>query len=340
MFSELIALVGFAVRLLLLTIAAVVVISTLVRMITATRIERRILVVPYRAAIERVTDPLRRAAWPLHAYKNNLKAARNVEKARRTSGRPKLWVLDFEGDTAASGVDTLKDEITAVLNAASKDDEVMVRISSSGGTVVGYGLGASHLDRVRRAGLRLTAGVDRAAASGGYLMAAVADEIIAAPFAVIGSIGVVATIPNAKKLLDKQGVEILEFTAGEHKRTVTPYSEVTEERRAKVMEQLADIHVMFKAYVSERRPTLNIDAVATGEYWFGTRALDLGLVDQIMTSDQWLIEKTASHEVYLVRTMRPGAKMIKAMDKLRVFALEKVLGRTMPHAEPHDIARI
>lgn len=340
MISHLLELAGFAVRLLLLTIAVLIVIATIARLIAATRFERRILVVPYRAAIERVTDPLRRAAWPAALYKTDAKARQNVEKARRTSGRPKLWVLDFEGDTAASGVDTLKDEITAVLHAASKEDEVMVRISSSGGTVVGYGLGASHLDRIRRAGLRLTAGVDRAAASGGYLMAAVADEIIAAPFSVIGSIGVVATIPNAKKLLDKHGVEVLEFTAGEYKRTITPFSEVTEERRAKVIEQLADIHVMFKAYVAERRPTLDIDAVATGEYWFGSRALELGLVDRILTSDQWLIEKTTSHEVYLVRTVRPGTGMMKAMDKLRVLATSKIFGRDLPSAEPHDIARI
>src|SRR5699024_7693626 len=148
---------------------------------------------------------------------------------------------------------------------------VLVRLNSTGGSVIGYGLAAAHLDRIRDKGLRLTIAVDEAAASGGYLMAAVADEILTAPFAVIGSIGVIATIPNAKKLLEDKGIKILEFTAGEFKRTVTPFSDVTPEREQKLLEQLADIHVLFKDFVSVRRPTLSIDDVATGEYWYGAR---------------------------------------------------------------------
>ena len=182
--------------------------------------------------------------------------------------------------------------------------------------MVGYGLAATHLDRIRRANLRLTAAVDEAAASGGYLMASVANEIIAAPFSVVGSIGVIATIPNAHKLLEEKGIEILEFTAGEHKRTVTPFSEVTEERRRKLLEQLSDIHILFKDFVSVRRPNLSIDEVATGEYWFGTRALELGLIDRLMTSDEWMLEKMETHDVYLIRTLTPGAKLLTHADRL------------------------
>lgn len=314
--QALIEFASFALKLLLLTIAVILVISLIVRLIATARGGRRTLVIPYRNAVARASDPLRRAAWRPAQFKAHAKKRRAEQKAAANKPKPRVWVLEFDGDPRASNVPTLKDEITAVLNVAQDDDEVMIRVNSSGGTVVGYGLAATHLDRIRRANLRLTAAVDEAAASGGYLMASVANEIIAAPFSVVGSIGVIATIPNAHKLLEEKGIEILEFTAGEHKRTVTPFSEVTEERRRKLLEQLSDIHILFKDFVSVRRPNLSIDEVATGEYWFGTRALELGLIDRLMTSDEWMLEKMETHDVYLIRTLTPGAKLLTHADRL------------------------
>lgn len=307
---------SFALKMVLLTVLAFLVIGSIARAVAAARAGRRTLVIKYRSAVERATAPLRHASWNSTKLKAFAKARKAQRKLAAKSTLPRVWVLEFDGDTRASDVPTLKDEITAILNVAQPDDEVMIRVNSAGGTVVGYGLAATHLDRIRRAKLRLTAAVDETAASGGYLMAAVADEIICAPFAVVGSIGVIATIPNAHKLLEEKGIEVLEFTAGEFKRTITPFSEVTEERRRKLLEQLSDIHLLFKDFVSVRRPTMPIDEVATGEYWFGTRALELGLVDRIMTSDEWLLDKLTTHEVFLIRTVKPGANLMQHVDRL------------------------
>lgn len=283
----------------------------------------RTLALNYRHAVDNKANVLRRASLPAAIWKVLKKKQRTSYKALTKEKRPNVWVLEFNGDVAASGVGILKDEVTAVLQAAQPEDEVLVRVNSSGGTVIGYGLAAVHLDRVRRAGHRLTVAVDQVAASGGYLMAAPANEILAAPFAVLGSIGVIATVPNARKLLEDKGIEVLEFTAGEHKRTVTPFSEVTEERRQKLLEQLADIHLLFKDFVSVRRPEMNIEEIATGEYWHGTQAHKLGLVDQLTTSDEWLLERLKTHEVFLVRTTIPGQRVGAQMERL----FRSVVGR-------------
>lgn len=277
---------------------------------------RRTLALNYRHAVDQKANALRRAALPGAAWKVQKKTQRAYYKSLTKNQPPSIWVLEFDGDVAASGVGTLKDEVTAVLQAAQPNDEVLVRVNSSGGTVIGYGLAAVHLDRIRRAGHRLTVAVDQVAASGGYLMAAPANEIIAAPFAVLGSIGVIAMVPNARRLLQDKGVEVLEFTAGVHKRTVTPFSEVTEERSQKLLEQLADIHLLFKDFVSVRRPEMNIEEIATGEYWHGTQAHKLGLVDQLITSDEWLLGRLKTHEIYLIRTTIPGQRITSHMERL------------------------
>jgi serine protease SohB len=187
-----------------------------------------------------------------------------------------------------------------VLSLATGDDEVVVRLQNPGGLVNDQGLAASQLLRIRRRGVRLTVCVDTVAASGGYMMAAVADRIVAAPFAVIGSIGVVAQIPNFYRLLDRLGIDVEQFTGGEYKRTVTPFGQNTDADRAKLTEQIHETHDLFKDFVGQQRPQVDLATVATGEYWYGTRALELNLVDELATSDEYLLAARERAEVYEV----------------------------------------
>lgn len=220
--------------------------------------------------------------------KKKAAAEKNTEKKR-------VFVLDFKGDIKASAVDTFRDEVTTVLQVAKDGDEVMVRVESPGGMVHGYGLAAAQLIRLRDGKIPLTICVDKVAASGGYMMACTADKIVAAPFAIIGSVGVVAQVPNLHRFLKKHDVEYKEYTAGEFKRTVSIFGEITSKGEEKFKEQLEATHVLFKSFVQKYRPQLNVDKIATGEYWYGEQALGLGLVDEIQTSDQWLLDRLDSH---------------------------------------------
>ncbi|MGR5235756.1 protease SohB [Vibrio alfacsensis] len=202
---------------------------------------------------------------------------------------PHLFVLDFNGSIDAKEVASLREEITAVLAVAREGDEVLLRLESGGGMVHGYGLASSQLDRIKAAGLPLTISVDKVAASGGYMMACVADKIVSAPFAIVGSIGVIAQIPNFNKLLKKHDIEYEQLTAGEYKRTLTMFGENTDKAREKFKQELEETHVLFKDFIRERRPSLELEKVATGEHWFGTQAKELGLVDEISTSDDIVV---------------------------------------------------
>lgn len=214
--------------------------------------------------------------------------------------KPRVFVLNFLGDMEASSVHCLREEITAVLSVAEQDaqDEVILRLESPGGLVHSYGHAASQLQRIRDAGLPLTAVVDEVAASGGYMMACVADKIVAAPFAVIGSIGVVAEMPNFNRLLKRFDIDYEQHTAGQFKRTLTMFGENSDEGRRKFQEELEDTHKLFKAYVGEHRSQVDLEKVATGEHWYGSQALELGLVDELKTSDALLQELYPSHDVY------------------------------------------
>lgn len=223
------------------------------------------------------------------------------EKDKRKEERPRTWVLRFEGDVQASAVRSLREEITAVLQIASDKDEVIIRLDSPGGLVHAYGLAASQLVRIRERGLPLTVVIDKVAASGGYLMASVANRILSAPFAVVGSIGVVAQIPNINRLLKKHDIDVELHTAGEFKRTLTVLGENTDEGRAKFREELEQVHVLFKNFVTQYRPELDISKVATGEHWHGSDAIALGLVDGLSTSDDLLMEKAKTADLYEVR---------------------------------------
>lgn len=205
--------------------------------------------------------------------------------------RSHLFVLSFKGDLQASETESLREEISAIISIAKPDDRVLIKLESPGGLVHSYGLAASQISRLKDANIHTTIAVDKVAASGGYMMACVADKIISAPFAVIGSIGVVAQMPNINKLLKKNHIDIELHTAGEFKRTLTMMGENTDEGRAKYKEELEETHILFKDFISEYRTDLDIDKVATGEHWYGKQALDLGLVDEIQTSDDYILQQ-------------------------------------------------
>lgn len=214
--------------------------------------------------------------------------------------KPCLFVLDFNGDIKASQVEQLREEINAVLLIATPADEILIRLESPGGAVNGYGLAASQLKRIRDKNIPLTVCIDKVAASGGYLMACVANKIIAAPFSIIGSIGVVAQIPNFHRLLKKNDIDLELLTAGEYKRTLTMFAENTQDARQKFQEDIDVIHSQFKDYVLQNRPQMDIQKISTGEHWLAVNALDLKLIDELQTSDSYLEDKMLSYDSYQV----------------------------------------
>ena len=234
--------------------------------------------------------------------KKATKARKKEEKEEGKSGvkRPRSFIIDFKGDLKASGVPSLRQEVNAILDVASDEDEVIVRLENHGGVVHEHGLAASQLVRVRDRDIPLIVCVDKVAASGGYLMACVASRVYAAPFAILGSIGVLAQLPNFNRMLDSHGVDFEQITAGKHKRTVTMFGKNTDEDRAKLKEELEEVHALFKDAVIRYRPALDVDKVATGEHWYGPRALELGLADEILTSDELLKGRAVERDLYQV----------------------------------------
>lgn len=226
--------------------------------------------------------------------------AKNKSKNKTPSAQ--VFVLDFDGDMKASAVKHLREEISTLISTANKGDEVVIRLESPGGIVHGYGLAAAQLVRLRDAGLKLTVCVDKVAASGGYMMACVADKIVAAPFAVVGSIGVVSQLPNFHKWLKNHDVDYEQFTAGDYKRTVTVFGENDDEDRAKYQQELEQTHELFKHFVNRYRSMLDLDKVATGEHWYGEDALHLNLVDSLQTSDSYILELMEDYEVYALHS--------------------------------------
>ena len=224
-----------------------------------------------------------------------------VKELKGGAQKRRVYVVNFHGDIRASAVASLREEITAILTVATEDDEVFIRLESGGGVVHGYGLGASQLMRIRDKNIPLTVSVDKVAASGGYMMACVGNRIMAAPFAIIGSIGVIAQVPNFNKVLKKHDIEYDQFTAGEFKRTVTMFGENTDEAKAKFREEIEDIHALFKDFIVQHRPDVDIVKVSTGESWPGTRALEKNLVDELKTSDDYLLESSKDADIYEVK---------------------------------------
>lgn len=236
------------------------------------------------------------------------KSAKDAEKKRKkeekkaddTTDKSRLFVIEFEGDVHASAVETLREEITAILMSAKSGDEVLVKLYSPGGVVDAYGLAAAQLGRLKQKNIPLTVAVDQVAASGGYMMACVADKIVAAPFSVIGSIGVVAEVPNIHRLLKKNDIDVDIMTSGQYKRTVTFLGENTPEGKEKFQEELHQVHDLFKRFVLKHRPQLAIEVVATGETWYGEQALEKQLIDAIGTSDDVILDALEDKQVVKV----------------------------------------
>lgn len=257
------------------------------------------------------------------AEKKRLKAGLGSEEPQKS----RLFVLNFNGDIQASQVNNLRKEIDAVLMLAnSNKDQVLLKLESPGGVVHGYGLAASQLQRLKAKQLPLTVCVDKVAASGGYMMACVADKIISAPFAIIGSVGVVAQIPNIHRLLKKHDIDVDVMTAGEYKRTVTLVGENTEKGKQKFQQELEETHMLFKQFVSRHRPQLNIEQVATGEHWFGQQALELNLVDEILTSDDLILNAIKEKDVIEVK-YRQKKKLSQRVGEQVEGSVERMLSK-------------
>ncbi|MCZ6616632.1 MAG: protease SohB [Gammaproteobacteria bacterium] len=281
---------------------------------------------------EVVLDPASFKKVRKQEAKTKKQEGKAVAKSRKTESeteqKRRVFVIDFEGDVHASKVDHLRTEITAMLTLAQPTDEAVVRIESPGGEVHGYGLAASQLARIKEHGIPLVVTVDKIAASGGYLMAAVADRVLAAPFAIVGSIGVIAQIPNVHRLLKKHDVDVEVLSAGRYKRTLTLLGENTEEGRKKFVEELEDIHALFQEFVSANRPALDISRVATGEAWYGQRAIDLQLVDEISTSDEYLSKACDDADVFEIRWVENKKPFDRVMARMET-GIKDIFHRVM-----------
>ncbi|KKO44016.1 peptidase S49 [Arsukibacterium ikkense] len=267
------------------------------------------------------TTALQQSLLDKKGFKQWQKGLQKGQK-QQAHAQPCLFVVEFNGSMDARETESLREEVSALLAIAKPEDEVLLRLESGGGVVHGYGLAASQLDRIRARGISLTVAVDKVAASGGYMMACIGNKILAAPFAILGSIGVIAQLPNFHKLLQKNHVDFEQFTAGEFKRTVTLFGENTDKGRQKFQQELEETHGLFKTFVQQHRPQLDMARVATGEHWFGYQALDLQLVDQIQTSDDYLLDKMTSHRLFAVKyQLKKGLAEKVGMGSANVLSL-------------------
>ena len=303
MIDALIQLGLFFIQTFTLVIAVLLLIAGIMAIVTKGKLKEktRIKVRKLNKYYSELRDKLNEAMLS----KDELKAAEKTLKKQKKSVKKKgkkettrVFVISFNGDMKASAVTGLREEITAILTVAKPTDEVVVKLESAGGLAHSYGLAASELQRIKDKEIKLTIAVDKVAASGGYMMACVADQLLAAPFAIIGSIGVVAQLPNFNKLLKKHDVDYEMITAGEYKRTLTVFGENTPQGKKKVQEEVDEIHGLFKDFIKEHRPNIDLKKVATGEHWFAKRALDYDLVDKLITSDDYLLQASQESALY------------------------------------------
>ena len=309
--------------------AATIVIAIIfvISVITSSGIKQRkgskrgiLTVTPLNDHIKDMREALRRSVLEKDELKQTHKEEKKLAKAELKEKNKKLkqsksgvagkdtaaertkrvYVLHFTGDIAAEAVASLREEITAVLSMAKQSDEVLLKLESPGGMVHAYGLASSQLLRIKNAAIPLTICVDKVAASGGYMMACLADKLVAAPFAIIGSIGVLVQLPNFHRILKKNEVDYEIITAGEFKRTLTQFGEITQKAREKVQEDVDTMHDLFKRWVKEHRPSVDIDAIATGETWVGIQAKERFMVDELRTSDECIVTACDSADVFEV----------------------------------------
>ena len=258
-------------------------------------------------------------------FKLEAKSLKKQQKLEEKIEKTNIFVAEFIGNIRADAIHSLREIITAILLLAKPRDEVVIILESPGGMVPHYGLAASELARIKAAGLLLTVVIDKVAASGGYLMAVVADRIIAAPFAIVGSIGVVYQLPNFHDWLKSHDIDYELLTAGEYKRTLTMFGKNTKQGREKVLADLDITHTLFKDFIHTYRSQIDLDKVATGEYWYASQALKLNMVDDLMTSDDYLLSASKRANIFKL-SMTPkktlGERIIStfalALDTLKL----------------------
>tara|TARA_Y100001958_G_scaffold140529_1_gene115235 strand:+ start:55 stop:1059 length:1005 start_codon:yes stop_codon:yes gene_type:complete len=311
MFIDLISNYGlFLLKTITIVISIIVVISVIVNSKKSTT-TGSLEVQSINKDLDSLEEGIKKSILSKKEYK---KFAKSKKKNSKKSNN-KLFVIDFKGNIKASEIISLRREISGILLSYNKGDEVLLRLENSGGTVHEHGLAASQLKRIRDKNIPLTICVDKVAASGGYMMACVANKIVASPFAIIGSIGVIAQVPNFNRLLKNKGVDFEQQTAGDYKRTVTMFGKNTDKDRKKLKEQLEDIHILFKDFIKKNRKNLDVDKVSTGEYWYGKDALDLKLIDKILTSDEYIISLKDSFQIIQIK-YKPAKSISDKLSKL------------------------
>ena len=312
MLIELISEYGlFLLKVITIVVSLIILIGVILNS-KKTTVEGNLIVKNLNEDLDSLEEIIKKKTLSKKEFKIFIKSKKNKNKSIKN----KLFVIDFKGNVRASEIVSLRREISGVLLSYKKGDEVLIRLENSGGTVHEHGLAASQLNRIRDKKIPLTICVDKVAASGGYMMACVGNKIIASPFAIIGSIGVLAQVPNFNKLLKNKGIDFEQQTAGDFKRTVTMFGKNTEKDRKKLKEQLEDIHVLFKNFIKDNRKILDVEKVSTGEYWYGKDALDLKLIDKILTSDEHVISMKESFDIIHVKYMPPKS----LSDKLSKFS--------------------
>ncbi|MEC8081652.1 MAG: protease SohB [Pseudomonadota bacterium] len=328
---------GFLIRLLSIALIILLILSVVASGKSKQRKGGNLTISKLNEGYQAMKSELSKQLFDKKTLKQQQKALKKQKKEEQKQKvdqeeKKRVYVIDFDGDMKASAVQSMREEITAILSVATAKDEVVVRLESPGGVVHGYGLAASQLQRIKDKGVPLTVTVDKVAASGGYMMACVADKIVAAPFAILGSIGVVAQVPNIHRLLERNTIDVELHTAGKYKRTLTMLGENTDEGREKFKQDLEDTHELFKRFVSTNRPVLDIETIATGETWYGSEAVENKLADSVMTSDAYLEQFYADYDVLQVSyretkglTERIGLGVFSALEQKATRWLSKAI---------------
>lgn len=285
----------------------------------------RLIIKNLNKKYDEMTDMISAEIVSKKKYKLFLKEQKAKEKIHKLKEGKNIYVLNFLGDIKASAVSSMTEEVNAILNVATPSDEVVLRLESGGGLVHGYGLAAAQLMRLRERKIPLTVTIDKVAASGGYMMAAVANKILAAPFSIVGSIGVLVQLPNFHRVLKDKHIDFEQMSAGEYKRTLTIFGENTEEGRHKMQTEIEVIHELFKNLITEYRKEVDINKVATGEHWMGQQAITLKLVDEIRTSDDYLLELSKKANLYEIcyETKKPLLTRILGASSQAYHAYER-----------------
>lgn len=294
-------LLDFFTKALIITVALIIIFAALVAILTRNKqkSEGKLVIKKINKQLQEMQETIEETILSKKQLKEQRKQ-RKQQKQQEDETKKRIFVIHFNGDIRATEVDELREVITAILTIATAKDEVVVCLESGGGMVHAYGLAASQLQRIRKKDIPLTVIIDKVAASGGYLMACVANKIIAAPFAIVGSIGVLAQLPNFNRYLKKHDIEFEQLTAGEYKRTLTLFGENTKEAREKMQQELEETHQLFKQFIKEYRPQLDLQQVATGEHWLAAQAKTMQLVDELATSDDYLSSCCDDASVYLI----------------------------------------